>query len=159
MSSFNFMFHLFSWQQPPALPPLTLQKTSPSTSPPSPAERPTGGPGTAAWALTFLSPPMCFQSTPLGATCPRAAWATSSLLLQVAPGACLIPPLPGEVTANFSSVCRCLNVKKWILHLYFIYILLQIQWQRRPLLPSVRMGSQLGSRGLRGRRWWCLPST
>lgn len=84
--------------QPLALLPLTLRKTSPNTCPPSPAVKPTGGPGMAAWGLsTCPNPPTSSQSTLLGATCPRAAWATSSPLHPGALGACLIPLLHGEV--------------------------------------------------------------
>lgn len=97
----------FTSLQPLAPPPLTRQKTSPNTCPPSPAAKPTGGPGTAAWGhSTCPSPPTSFQSTPLEATCPRAAWATSSLLLPDAPGACRIPLLLGEVIDKHACHCQ-----------------------------------------------------
>lgn len=110
-------FHLstFSLPQPLAPPPLTQQKMSPSICPQSPAGKPTGGPGTAALEhSTCPSPPMSSQSTPLEAICPRAAWATSSLLHPDVPGACLIPLLQGEVITNTTVATLSQNERELI---------------------------------------------
>lgn len=108
----------FTLLQPLAPPPLTRRKTSPNICPPSPAEKPTGGPGTAALGRsTCPNPPTSFQSTPLEATCPQAAWATSSPPHPDVPGACLIPLLLGEVITNTPAISRW-NLNRNIPHSY-----------------------------------------
>lgn len=102
----NVHLSTFTLLQPLAPPPQTQPKTSPSICPPSPAAKPTGGRGMAARGhSTCLSPPTSFQSTRLEATCPLADLATSNPLHLFALGACLIPPLLGEVIT--------LAVSKW----------------------------------------------
>lgn len=111
--SFTCFFEPFPSLQPLAPPPPTQPKTSPITCPPSPAGKPTGGRGTAApGRSTCPSPQTSSRSTPLAATCPRAAWATSSPRHPVAPGACRTRPLRGEVIGNVKRLVSHLHTKK-----------------------------------------------